>query len=122
VLWVQAERGTEGMNVLLAASVKKIAMPYGRPAEAAWNHVGSTTAWRTAWCLGENVSQAAQFAEPGNAQAGFVAVAQAVAPGMRGKGKYWEVLADDFPPLTQGVVVLSHSRHKKGCRGISGIY
>jgi ABC-type molybdate transport system substrate-binding protein len=32
---------------------------------------------------------------------------------MRGKGKYWEVPADDYPPLAQGVVVLSRSQHKK---------
>ena len=44
--------------------------------------------------MGENVSQAAQFAESGNAQAGFVALAHAVASSMQGKGKYWEVPAD----------------------------
>jgi len=63
--------------------------------------------------LGENVSQAAQFVESGNAQAGLVALAHAVAPGMRGKGKYWEVPADAYPPLTQGMIVLSHSQHKR---------
>jgi ABC-type molybdate transport system substrate-binding protein len=32
---------------------------------------------------------------------------------MRGKGKYWQVPADFYPPLAQGVVVLSHAQHKK---------
>ena len=63
--------------------------------------------------LGENISQAAQFVESGNAQVGFVALAHAAAPAMRGKGKYWEVPAEFYPPLAQGVVVLSHSHHKK---------
>ncbi|HXX70898.1 MAG TPA: molybdate ABC transporter substrate-binding protein, partial [Candidatus Acidoferrum sp.] len=63
--------------------------------------------------LGENVSQAAQFAESGNAQAGFVALAHAVAPAMKGKGKYWEVPAESYPVLAQGVVLVSHSQHKK---------
>jgi molybdate transport system substrate-binding protein len=62
--------------------------------------------------LGENISQAAQFVESGNAQAGFVALAHAAAPGMRGKGKYWEVPPDAYPPLAQGVVVLSHAQDK----------
>jgi ABC-type molybdate transport system substrate-binding protein len=31
---------------------------------------------------------------------------------MRSQGKYWEVPADGYPPLAQGVVVLSHSQHK----------
>jgi molybdate transport system substrate-binding protein len=68
---------------------------------------------RTGWCWGENVSQAAQFAEAGSAQAGFMALAQAVFPAMRGKGKYWDVPAEDYPALAQGVVVVAHSQHKK---------
>jgi ABC-type molybdate transport system substrate-binding protein len=32
---------------------------------------------------------------------------------MRGKGKYWEVPVEFYPPLAQGVVVLSRSQHKK---------
>ena len=61
----------------------------------------------------ENVSQAAQFVESGNTQAGFVALAHAAAPSMQGKGKYWIVPADYYAPLAQGVVILSHSSHKK---------
>jgi molybdate transport system substrate-binding protein len=63
--------------------------------------------------LGENVSQAAQFVESGNAQAGFVAVAHAIAPAMQGKGKYWIVPAEAYPPLDQGVVLISHSPHQQ---------
>jgi len=63
--------------------------------------------------MGENVSQAAQFAESGNAQAGFVALAHAVSPGMQGKGKYWEIPGDYYAPLAQGAVVISRSPHKK---------
>jgi molybdate transport system substrate-binding protein len=61
--------------------------------------------------LGENISQAAQFVESGNAQAGFVALAHAVAPAMQGKGKYWMVPAEAYPALDQGVVLISHSPH-----------
>ena len=63
--------------------------------------------------LGENISQAAQFVESGNAQVGFVALAHAIAPAMQGKGKYWIVPADAYPPLDQGVVLISHSPHKQ---------
>ena len=59
------------------------------------------------------LAQAAQFVESGNAQAGFVALAHAVAPAMQGKGKYWMVPADAYPPLDQGVVLISHSQHKQ---------
>jgi ABC-type molybdate transport system substrate-binding protein len=32
---------------------------------------------------------------------------------MQGKGKYWEVPADYYAPLAQGVIVISRSPHKK---------
>jgi molybdate transport system substrate-binding protein len=123
VLWVPSDSSLDivhqGMNVLLDSAVKKIAVanpqhaPYGRAAVAALKHAGLYDRIADRLVLGENVSQAAQFVESGNAQAGFVALAHAVAPGMSGKGKYWEVPADYYPPLAQGVVVLSHSQHKK---------
>jgi molybdate transport system substrate-binding protein len=123
VLWVPSDSSLDivhqGMNVLLDSAVKKIAIanpqhaPYGRAAVAALKHAGLYDRVADRLVLGENVSQAAQFVESGNAQAGFVALAHVVAPGMSGKGKYWEVPADYYPPLVQGVIVLSHSQHKK---------
>ena len=123
VLWVPAGSALDvehkGMNVLLDPAVKKIAIanpehaPYGRAAVAALKHAGFYERLSDRLVLGENVSQAAQFAESGNAQVGFVALAHAVAPAMRGKGKYWEVPAEYYPALAQGVVVLAHSQHKK---------
>jgi molybdate transport system substrate-binding protein len=123
VLWVPADSPLDvehkGMDVLLDPTVKKIAVanpqhaPYGRAAVAALKHAGIYDRVSDRLVLGENVSQAAQFVESGNAQAGLVALAHAIAPAMQGKGKYWEVPADFYPPLAQGVVVLSHSQHKK---------
>jgi molybdate transport system substrate-binding protein len=123
VLWVPADSPLDvehkGMPVLLDPSVKKIAIanpqhaPYGRAAVAAMKHYGVYDQVADRLVLGENVSQAAQFVESGNAQAGFVALAHALAPAMQSKGKYWEVPAEEYPPLAQGAVVLSHSPHKK---------
>jgi molybdate transport system substrate-binding protein len=123
VLWVPADSPLDvehkGVEVLLDPSVKNIAManpqhaPYGRAAEAALKHFGMYDRVLDRLVLGENVSQAAQFVESGNAQAGFVAQAHALAPAMRGKGKYWLVPAEAYPALAQGVVVLAGSQHKK---------
>jgi len=123
VLWVPADSPLDvehkGVEVLLDPSVKKVAManpqhaPYGRAAEAALKHFGVYDRVLDRLVLGENVSQAAQFVESGNAQAGFVALAHAMAPAMRGKGKYWLVPAEAYPTLAQGVVVLARSEHKK---------
>jgi len=123
VLWVPADSPLnvehKGMDTLLDPSVKKIAIanpqhaPYGRAAVAALKHAGLYDRVADRIVMGENVSQAAQFAESGNAQAGFVALAHARAPSMQGKGKYWEIPQDYYPALAQGVVVISSSHHKK---------
>jgi len=123
VLWAPADSPLDlehkGMDVLLDPSVRKIAIanpqhaPYGRAAVGALKHYGLYDQVADRLVLGENVSQSAQFVESGNAQVGFVALAHALAPGMQGKGKYWEVPVDAYPPLAQGVVVLAHSQHKK---------
>jgi molybdate transport system substrate-binding protein len=123
VLWVPASSPLDverhGMAVLLDSSVKKIAIanpehaPYGRAAAAALKHAGLYDRLSERFVMGENVSQAAQFAESGNAQAGFVALAHALSPAVKSMGKFWVVPADYYPPLEQGVVVLSRSQHKK---------
>jgi molybdate transport system substrate-binding protein len=123
VLWAPADSPLDvehkKMDVLLDPFVKRIAIanpqhaPYGRAAVAALKHYGMYDKVSDQLVLGENISQAAQFAESGNAQVGFVALAHAAAPSMRGKGKYWIVDADAYPPLDQGVVVISRSPHKE---------
>jgi molybdate transport system substrate-binding protein len=123
VLWVPADSPLDvehkGMDVLLDPSVKKIAIanpqhaPYGSAAAATLKHYGMYEKVSEQLVLGENISQAAQFAESGNAQVGFVALAHAAAPSMQGKGKYWIVPAEAYPPLDQGVVVISRSPHKE---------
>ncbi len=123
VLWVPADSPVnldrDCINTVLDPSVKKIAIanpqhaPYGRAAEAVLRHYGLYDRVSDRLVLGENVSQAAQFVESGNAQVVFVALAHAMAPAMNGKGKYWEVPTDAYPALAQGAVVLTQSQHKK---------
>jgi len=122
ILWVPKDSPLDierqGMSVLLDPSVKKIAIanpqhaPYGRAAVAVLKYYGLYEKVRDRLVLGENVSQAAQFAESGNAQVGFVALAHAMAPAMQGKGKYWVVPADAYPPLDQSVVAILHSARR----------
>lgn len=123
VLWAPADSPLDlehkGMHVLLDPTVKKISIanpqraPYGRAAVAALKHAGLYERVSDRLVTGENVSQAAQFVESGNAQVGFVALAHALAPAMKGKGKYYEIPAEAYPALDQGVVVISRSTHKK---------
>jgi molybdate transport system substrate-binding protein len=122
VLWVPKDSPLDvehqGMNILLDPSVKKIAIanpqhaPYGRAAVEALRRAGFYDKVADRFVTGENISQAAQFAESGNAQAGFVALAHALSPAVKDKGKFWLVPADYYPPLDQGVVILTSSQHK----------
>lgn len=123
VLWAPASSTLDvehrGFDVLLDPSVKKIALanpqhaPYGRAAEAALKHSGLYEKVADRLVLGENISQTAQFVESGNAQVGFVALSHAVAPAMQGKGKYWVIPQEAYPPLNQAVVIISNSTKKK---------
>ncbi|MGO8796890.1 MAG: molybdate ABC transporter substrate-binding protein [Candidatus Sulfotelmatobacter sp.] len=123
VLWVPKDSPLDvehkGIDVLLDPSVKKIAManpqhaPYGRAAEATLKHYNLDEKVADRLVLGENIAQAAQFVESGNAQVGFVALAHAMAPSMQGKGRYWMIPSDAYPPLDQGVLLITHSPHRQ---------
>jgi molybdate transport system substrate-binding protein len=122
VLWVPRESTLDlqklGMTALLDPSVKKCSIanpqhaPYGRAAEAALKHFGIYDQVGAKLVLGENVAQAAQFVESGNAQAGLIALSHALAPAMKNKGRYWTVPLDSYPVLNQAAVVLSQSKRQ----------
>jgi molybdate transport system substrate-binding protein len=126
VLWIPAGSPLDlsklGMKALLEPSVKKIAIanpahaPYGRAAEAALRHFGIYDQVSSRLVMGENVSQAAQFVESGNAQAGLIALSHALAPAMKDKGRYWTVPLDAYPTLNQAAVVLSRSKQPDASR------
>ena len=80
--------------------------PYGRAAEAAMRRAGIWDRVEGRLVLGENVAQAAQFVESGAADAGIIAKSLAVAPALRGKGRFWDIPEDMHPPLTQGGLIL----------------
>jgi molybdate transport system substrate-binding protein len=130
VLWVPNDSSLDlpklGMRALLDPSVKKIAIanpqhaPYGRAAVSALRHFGIYDHVSSRLVLGENISQAAEFVESGNAQAGLVALSHALAPGMKSKGRYWTVPLDAYPTLNQAAVVVSHSKQQAAARKFLG--
>ena len=62
--------------------------PYGRAAEQALRHFGLWERLQPHIVLGENVSQAAQFAVTGNSQGGIIAYSLALAPSVRELGRF----------------------------------
>lgn len=112
----------DGINSLLNPTIQKIAIanprfaPYGRAAVAALKHFKLYQRVKQKLVLGENISQALQFVESGNAQAGILALALVLAPPMRGHGKYWLIPAGSYPPLEQGAVIVKSSKHQRQAR------
>lgn len=62
--------------------------PYGARGKEALEHAGLWEEIRGKLVLGENISQAAQFAVSGSAQGGIVAYSLALAPTFAGRGKF----------------------------------
>ncbi len=126
VLWVPNDSTLDlsklGMKALLDPSVKKISIanpataPYGRAAADALRHYGIYDQVSSRLVIGENISQAAQFVESGNAQAGLIALSHALAAAMKDKGRYWTVPLDAYPTLNQAAVVLSKSKQQDAAR------
>jgi len=121
VLWARAETGLHlaerGFEALKDARVQKIAIanpahaPYGRAAVAALRKAGLYEQVKAKLVFGENISQAAQFAESGNAQIGILALSLTYAESMKG-GERWEIPAEDYPPLLQAAVIIKASKNK----------
>jgi len=62
--------------------------------------------------FGENISQAAQFVQSGNSQAGLIALSLALSAAMK-NGKRWDIPLDSYPSMEQAVVILKSSPNEK---------
>lgn len=80
--------------------------PYGRAARQALQGAGLWPVLAPRLVLGENVSQAAQFAASGNAQGGIFALSLALAPEVARHGAYAVLPESMHEPLRQRMVLL----------------
>jgi len=113
----------DGLRALLDPAARRVAIanprhaPYGRAAEAALRSMGLWDNVSPRLVLGENVAQAAQFAESGSVDAGIIALSLALAPAMQG-GRFVEVPPEAYPRLDQGGIVLPWARDREGTRAL----
>ena len=80
--------------------------PYGMRAEEALRHADLWDRIQPRLVLGENVSQAAQFALSGNAQGGIIAWSLALSPTLAALGKHALIPEDWHEALRQRMVLL----------------
>ena len=99
-------------QALADGRLKKLAIanpehaPYGRAAQEALAKAGLWEKARDRLVLGENASQAAQFATTGGAQAGIIPLSLAAAPAMAGRGSHATLPESMHQPLRQRMVLV----------------
>jgi molybdate transport system substrate-binding protein len=121
VLWTRSDSGVDvsrGLRSLSQSNVRRISIanpdhaPYGRAAVAALRTERVYDAVRDKLVMGENVSQAAQFAQSGSADVGIIALSLALAPALTASGAHVEVPEALHPPIQQAAIVIAASRQK----------
>lgn len=83
--------------------------PYGKRAEEALRHAGLWQPLAGKLILGENVSQALQFATAGGAQGGIVAYSLVLDPGFAARANYALLPASWHQPLRQRMVLMKNA-------------
>lgn len=114
VLWTRNDSGVTDLSIdsLRSAAVKSIAIanpqhaPYGRAAQAALQHLNLFDAVQPKLVIAENIAQAAQYTDSGNAQVGFISLTSALTPRLKANGHFVRVPDDDYPSILQGAVVM----------------
>lgn len=112
VLWSPSrDAGRMTLADLTDPAIRKIAIanpkhaPYGKRAEEALRAAGVWEKVETKLVYGENVAQAAQFVQTGNAQAGIIALSLALSPELAKQGAYALISDRLHQPLEQGFIV-----------------
>ncbi len=109
----------QGLADLRDPRVRRIAIanpehaPYGRAARQALESAGLWDEAEPKLVLGENASQATQFVETGNAQAGILPLSLAI---QNERLKFVEIDETLYEPLRQAAAVLKRSEHPELAR------
>lgn len=121
VLWTRRDGPFRALslNSLRSPDLRSLAIanpqhaPYGRAAVAALRHLGLYDALQPKLVVAENIAQAAQFADSGNAQLGLLSLTSAFTPRLKASGNFVAVPSGDYPPILQGAVVIKGSARTK---------
>jgi molybdate transport system substrate-binding protein len=110
VIWSNTISVSKGIDVITSDSVKRIAIakpdvaPYGARAVECLKYYKLFDKVKDKIVYADNIAQAAQFAQTGNAEIGFLALALAMAPDM--KGTYFILDTTSYKPFEQAMVLM----------------
>ena len=123
VLWTPVKGlPVQDAQVLQGAGVARLAIanprlaPYGAAAVQVLESLGLVEIYRDRLVLGENINQAFQFTDTGNAGVGLVALSQVMKNGSIDRGSGWVVPQDLYDPIRQDAVV---TRKGEGVAAVS---
>jgi molybdate transport system substrate-binding protein len=111
-----------GLTGLAAPDVRRVAIanpdhaPYGVAAVEALRSAGVYDEVEPKLVFGENVAQAAEFVQSGNADAGTVALSLVRSDPLRDVGTWVELPLESYPRLDQGGVVLAAAQDPDAAR------
>jgi molybdate transport system substrate-binding protein len=111
-----------GAAVLKAGNFARLAIanpklaPYGIAAEKTMQALGVGDALRPKIVMGENIAQAFQLIDTGNAELGFVALSQVLGSESGLKGSYWKVPSSLHEPIRQNAVLLARAKDNPAAR------
>ena len=120
VLWTRKDSGLLPLSMerLTDPRVKTLAIanelhaPYGRAAVAALRKMKLYDAVSPHFVVGENITQAAQFVESGNAQLGLISLTAASTEHFKEIGTYVLVPTTEYPQILQYAVIMKNSDRK----------
>jgi molybdate transport system substrate-binding protein len=80
---------------------------------AAIQSLGLTAALQPKLVFAENIGQAAQFGQSGNADCALISKTLAITKTMQQAGRFVAVPASAYPPILQGAVVMRNASNKQ---------
>ena len=109
VLWSSDANKELSESTLKRNNFRKLALanpktaPYGIAAISVLKNLGLANSVKSRLVFGDNIAQAYQFVATGNAQLGFVALAQT---SLNNVGKHWEIPQSLYEPIRQDAILL----------------
>lgn len=108
---------SKGLMVLSSPDVRTFAIanpehaPYGRAARAALEQANLWHPLAAKRVTSENIAQALQFVQTGNADVGIVALSLVMTPALAGQGRYAVLPLSSHPRLDQAAVLTHRARN-----------
>lgn len=112
VLWSNMVDVSKGIEIVSDKGVSRIAIakpdiaPYGERALECLKFNNLFESTKSKLVYADNIAQAAQFAETGNAELAFIAYALVFGPEMKDKGHYFVLDTKSYKPVEQACVLV----------------